>query len=261
MLDDLYAGALSDAEIRLYRYSIADLAEAIEAQQPALDAIGLLSVGNTINVIAEIKRASPSKGFLAEIADPAELAKTYESAGAAAISVLTEERQFMGNLADLAQVRQAVTVPILRKDFIAIEQQVLEARVAGADIVLLIVAGLEQNTLQHLVRFVESFGMTAFVETHNKEEVLRAIDTGSNMIGINARDLSTFDTDRELFATLVDLLPKNALAVAESAVRDITDVVAYAQAGADCVLVGEALVTGDAGTLLSEFISVPKIRL
>jgi indole-3-glycerol phosphate synthase len=261
MLEDLYAGALSDAEERLNKYSIADLSKAIESQQPAMDAIGLLSTGNTINVIAEIKRASPSKGFLAEIADPAELAQIYQAAGAAAISVLTEERQFKGNLADLAQVRQAVTVPVLRKDFIAIEQQVLEARVAGADIVLLIVAGLEQSTLQHLVRFVESFGMTAFVETHNEEEVLRAIDTGVNMIGINARDLSTFGTDRELFATLVDLLPKDSLAVAESAVRDKMDVMAYAKAGADCVLVGEALVTGDASALLSEFISVPKIRL
>ena len=261
MLDDLYAGALSDAEARLTKYSVADLAKAVEAQVPALDAIRLLSSGNSINVIAEIKRASPSKGFLAEIADPAELARTYESAGAAAISVLTEERKFKGTLADLAQVRQAVSVPILRKDFIAIEQQVLEARVAGADIVLLIVAGLDQSTLQHLFRFVESLGMTAFVETHNKEEVLRAIDTGATMIGINARDLTTFETDRDLFASLVDLLPKDAIAVAESAVRNLEDVVAYAKAGADCVLVGEALVTGDAGELLREFTSVPKIRL
>ena len=261
MLDDLYAGALSDAEARLTKYSVADLAKAVEAQVPALDAIRLLSSGNSINVIAEIKRASPSKGFLAEIADPAELARTYESAGASAISVLTEERKFKGTLADLAQVRQAVSVPILRKDFIAIEQQVLEARVAGADIVLLIVAGLDQSTLQHLFRFVESLGMTAFVETHNKEEVLRAIDTGATMIGINARDLTTFETDRDLFASLVDLLPKDAIAVAESAVRNLEDVVAYAKAGADCVLVGEALVTGDAGELLREFTSVPKIRL
>lgn len=261
MLDDLYAGALSDAEARLTKYSVADLAKAVEAQVPALDAIRLLSSGNSINVIAEIKRASPSKGFLAEIADPAELARTYESAGASAISVLTEERKFKGTLADLAQVRQAVSVPILRKDFIAIEQQVLEARVAGADIVLLIVAGLDQSTLQHLYRFVESLGMTAFVETHNKEEVLRAIDTGATMIGINARDLTTFETDRDLFASLVDLLPKDAIAVAESAVRNLEDVVAYAKAGADCVLVGEALVTGDAGELLREFTTVPKIRL
>jgi indole-3-glycerol phosphate synthase len=261
MLDDLYAGALSDAEARLTKYSVSDLTKAAEAQAPALDAIRLLSAGNSINVIAEIKRASPSKGFLAEIADPADLARTYESAGAAAISVLTEERQFKGNLSDLAQVRQAVSVPILRKDFIAIEQQVLEARVAGADIVLLIVAGLEQSTLQHLVRFVESFGMTPFVETHNKDEVLRAIDTGANMIGINARDLSTFDTDRELYSRLADLLPKDSIAVAESAVRNLDDVVAYAKAGADCVLVGEALVTGDAGKLLREFTTVPKIRL
>jgi len=261
MLDDLYAGALSDAEQRLEITSLAELAKIADEQPAPLDAISFLSAGNSINVIAEIKRASPSKGFLAEISNPAELAVTYESSGAAAISVLTEERKFKGSLNDLAEVRKAVRVPVLRKDFIALEQQVLEARAIGADIVLLIVAGLDQATLQHLVRFVESFGMTAFVETHDRDEVLRAIDTGANLIGINARDLSTFDTDRELFATLADLLPRDAVAVAESAVRDVTDVMAYAAAGADCVLVGEALVTGDAGALLSEFISIPKIRL
>jgi len=261
MLDDLYAGALSDAEQRLSNSSLAEIASLAEARPASLDALKVLSEGNTINVIAEIKRASPSKGPLAEIPDPGSFASIYENSGAAAISVLTEERKFKGTLEDLADVRDAVRVPILRKDFIAIEQQVLEARGYGADIVLLIVAGLEQKVLQHLVRFVESFGMTAFVETHNRDEVLRAIDTGANLIGINARDLSTLDTDRELFAFLSDLLPKNAIAVAESAVRDVNDVIAYAAAGADCVLVGEALVTGDAASLLGQFIAVPKIRL
>ena len=261
MLEELYAGALSDAEQRLNESSIAELTALAESRPAPLDAISFLSAGNTINLIAEIKRASPSKGFLAEISDPAALALTYESSGGAAISVLTEEGKFKGSLRDLAEVRKAVRVPILRKDFIAIEQQVLEARATGADIVLLIVAGLDQSTLQHLVRFVESFGMTAFVETHNQDELLRAIDTGANLIGINARDLSTFDTDRELFATLVELLPRSAVAVAESAVRDVADVMAYAAAGADCVLVGEALVTGDAAALLNSFKVIPKIRL
>ena len=261
MLADLYAGALADAESRLETVSIAQLEKLIGQQPEALDAKSVLSSTNHIQVIAEIKRASPSKGDLAEIPDPGALAKVYASNGAAAISVLTEERKFKGSLNDLIAVRSAVQSPILRKDFIAIEQQVLEARAYGADLVLLIVAGLEQNKLQSLFRFVTSLGMTPFVETHNADEILRAIDVGAELIGINARDLSTFDTDRELFAELVDLLPRNSVTVAESAVRNLEDVQNYAKAGADCVLIGEALVTGDAADLLKQIQQVPKIRL
>lgn len=261
MLDDLYAGALADARSRFETVNNTQLEELISNQPPALDAKAHLAATNHIQVIAEIKRASPSKGDLAQIPDPAELAEAYESNGAAAISVLTEERKFKGSLGDLISVRAAVQVPILRKDFIAIEQQVLEARAYGADMVLLIVAGLEQNKLQSLFRFVSSLGMTPFVETHNAEEIHRAVDVGAELIGINARDLSTFDTDRELFASLVELLPRNSIAVAESAVRNLTDVENYAKAGADCVLIGEALVTGDPAELLQQIQQVPKIRL
>lgn len=261
MLQDLYAGAVSDAQARLEHTSIADLDKLIADAKPALNALAHFGSGSNIEVIAEIKRASPSKGDLANIPDAAALASIYESSGASAISVLTEERKFKGSLADLAAVRQAVSIPILRKDFVSLEQQVIEARAYGADLVLLIVAGLEQKALEQLARFVESFGMTPFVETHNSEEVTRAIDVGAKLIGINARDLSTFETDRELFATLADLLPAECIAVAESAVRNQADVVAYANEGADMVLVGEALVTGDTEALLKQFTSVPKIRL
>lgn len=261
MLDDLYAGSLADSQQRAQRISIADLEELVANQSPALDAKKFLSRGNHINVIAEIKRASPSKGDLATIPDASLLAKTYSAAGASAISVLTEERKFKGSLDDMIAVKAAVDIPVLRKDFISSEYQVLEARAFGADLVLLIVAGLNQPQLQHLYRLIGSLGMTALVETHNHEEVLRAIDIGAEVIGINARDLSTFETDRSLFGTLVDLLPTNTIAIAESAVRNTEDVVAYAQAGADCVLVGEALVTGDAKSLIEEFCAVPKIRI
>ena len=261
MLQDLYAGAVLDANARLERTSIANLEHLISQARPALNALTLFGQGTSIEVIAEIKRASPSKGHLAPIADAAALARTYESSGASAISVLTEERKFKGSLEDLVAVRNGVSIPILRKDFVSLEQQVLEARAYGADLVLLIVAGLEQKVLEHLARFVESFGMIPFVETHNAEEVSRAIDTGARLIGINARDLSTFETDRELFASLADSLPSDCIAVAESAVRNQQDVEAYAAAGADMVLVGEALVTGDASELLKQFTSVPKIRL
>ena len=261
MLQDLYAGAEADALARLGQTSIQALDSLIEAVSPAIDCLKSFGGSQTIEVIAEIKRASPSKGDLAPIEDPAALALTYQNAGASAISVLTEERKFKGSLSDLAAVRKAVSIPVLRKDFVSMEQQVLEARAYGADLVLLIVAGLEQSKLQHLVQFVQSFGMTPFVETHSSEEVSRAVDAGAQLIGINARDLSTFETDRGLFQEISSLLPKDCIAVAESAVRNTADVEAYASAGADMVLVGEALVTGDAAQLLEEFTSVRKIRL
>ena len=261
MLQDLYAGAEADALARLEQVTISDLEKLISAASPAISCLQSFGSSSTMEVIAEIKRASPSKGDLAPIPDAAALALTYQEAGASAISVLTEERKFKGSLADLVAVRSKVSIPLLRKDFVSLEQQVLEARAYGADLVLLIVAGLEQDKLVKLARFVESFGMTPFVETHNSEEVSRAIDSGAKLIGINARDLSTFETDRSLFEDLADLLPKDAIAVAESAVRNTQDVEAYSQAGADMVLVGEALVTGNARELLGEFTSVEKIRL
>lgn len=261
MLQDLYAGAEADALARLEQVSFGQLDALISAAKPPINCLASFGKSSAIEVIAEIKRASPSKGDLAPIENPAELAMTYEAAGASAISVLTEQRKFKGSLEDLIDVRAAVSIPILRKDFVSLEQQVLEARAYGADLVLLIVAGLEQSKLEKLARFVESFGMTPFVETHSSEEVQRAIDSGAKLIGINARDLSTFETDRQLFATLAAKLPADCIAVAESAVRNTEDVLAYANAGADMVLVGEALVTGDAKTLLGQFTQVEKIRL
>lgn len=261
MLEDLYAGAEADALARLEQVSIAQLEALISDAAEPIDCLSIFGLSQTIQVIAEIKRASPSKGDLAPIADPAALAATYQSGGASAISVLTEERKFKGSLADLIAVRAAVTIPVLRKDFVSMEQQVLEARAYGADLVLLIVAGLKQDKLVKLARFVESFGMTPFVETHSSDEVRRAVDSGAKLIGINARDLSTFETDRNLFEQLAESLPSDCIAVAESAVRNTDDVSAYARAGADMVLVGEALVTGDARQLLEEFTSVKKIRL
>ena len=258
MLAGLYAGALEDAKARLETRSLAEIERLATTAPAAINAIELLSGGSTMKVLAEIKRASPSRGDLNEISDPVRLALTYEQAGASAISVLTEERKFKGSLTDLESVRAAVKLPLLRKDFIATEHQLLEARAAGADIALLIVAGLEQSELIRLARFTEQLGMTPFIETHSADEVLRAIDAGGVLIGVNARDLSTFETDRNLFEKLVGLLPANSVKVAESAVRSVSDVEHYARAGADVVLVGEALVTNDAAELLADFTSVVK---
>lgn len=258
MLESLYAGSLEDAAKRSESISLAELEKKALARSSALDSLSILGSGSTVSVIAEIKRASPSKGALATISDPAGLAQTYESAGAKAISVLTEQRSFLGSLEDFDAVRESVGVPLLRKDFIANEYQVLEARAHGADIVLLIAAGLEHRVLVRLKDFIESLGMVAFIETHNLAEVELAASIEAKLVGINARDLKTFETDRRLFEQLVDRLPVDAVKVAESAVRGVEDVSNYAQAGADCVLVGEALVTGDAHSLIKAFTQIPK---
>ena len=256
MLEGLFAGSIEDAATRELSLDLKSLELLAESATPALDAISFLAKADHIKVLAEVKRASPSRGDLSTIANPAELAATYQHAGASAISVLTEERKFKGSLADLRAVRAQVSVPVLRKDFIANEYQILEARAAGADIVLLIVAGLPQARLIELKIFIESLGMTAFVETHNADEVKFAVDIDTKLLGVNARDLSTFETDRNLFGKLAHLIPETTIKVAESAVRTADDVRHYREAGADVALVGEALVTGDPEQLLSEFTAI-----
>ena len=243
MLDGLTAGALDDAATRRESVSFAQIERAaLERSQP-IDALAALAPTDHIRVIAEIKRSSPSKGALAAITDAPALARDYAAGGADAISVLTESRKFGGSLADLAAVREAVSTPLLRKDFIAEEYQILEARAFGADIVLLIVAALEQPLLARLHEFANELGLTVLVETHSADEVRRANDIGARLIGVNARNLSTFELDRTLFGEVRPLVADGAIAVAESAVQTIDDVRAYRAAGADVVLVGEALVT------------------
>lgn len=256
MLEELYAGSIQDSARRSETVSVSSLERVIESSPKALDALEFFAPREKIHVLAEIKRASPSKGDLASISNPVALAKEYQASGASGISVLTEERKFKGSLADLKQVRSEVSIPVLRKDFIANEYQLLEARAAGADIALLIVAGLDKSALIRLKRFTEQLGMTAFVETHNRAEVEIALEAGSQFIGVNARDLSTFETDRDLFASLVHLFPEGVIKVAESAVRNSSDVRHYREAGADVVLVGEALVTNDPSTTLRSFLEV-----
>jgi indole-3-glycerol phosphate synthase len=256
VLADLVAGALADAAVRRSVRSLADLEAEATSRAPALDVLEALSPRDTVHIIAEIKRASPSRGALAEIADPASLAEAYQLGGASAISVLTEGRKFGGSLADLEAVRAVSTLPVLRKDFIAEPYQVLEARAAGADLVLLIVAALDQPTLSSLFRLINELGMTPLVEAHSAEEVDRALDLGADIVGVNARDLSTFELDQDLFGSLADMIPSGVIRVAESAVKHPADVAHYRRAGADVVLVGEALVThGDPVHTLREFLA------
>ncbi|WP_394552203.1 indole-3-glycerol phosphate synthase TrpC [Agromyces sp. MMS24-JH15] len=256
MLSELTANAVADARARESLRPLAEVERAALARPAAIDALAALAPADRVKVIAEIKRSSPSRGALATIADPAELARTYELGGASAISVLTEGRKFGGSLADLEAVREAVSLPVLRKDFIATPYQVLEARAAGADLVLLIVAALDDATLGELHSLIGDLGMTALVETHSAEELDRAAALGAKLIGVNARDLTTFELDRDLFGRLADRFPADAIKVAESAVLSASDVAHYRRAGAEAVLVGEALVTGDPLANLSAFLAV-----
>jgi indole-3-glycerol phosphate synthase len=254
LLADLTAGAVEDAEARASARPLADVERAALAQTPAIDALSALAPADRVKIIAEVKRASPSRGDLASIPDPALQASLYERGGASAISVLTEGRRFKGSLADLEAVKAQVTLPVLRKDFIATRYQVWEARASGADIVLLIVAALDQPTLESLHALVVELGMTPLVEAHTADEIDRAAGLGARLIGVNARDLSTFELDRDLFGRLVDRIPADAVKIAESAVLAPADVAHYRAAGADAVLVGEALVTGDPIATLRAFL-------
>ncbi|KQO47028.1 MULTISPECIES: indole-3-glycerol phosphate synthase TrpC [unclassified Frigoribacterium] len=257
MLDDLYAGAVADAAARRESLPFAAVEAAALSREPALDARTALAPADRVKVIAEVKRASPSRGHLSTIADPASLALSYAAGGASAISVLTEGRKFKGSLADLEAVRAAVDVPVLRKDFIADAYQVFEARAAGADLVLLIVAGLEQPRLVELHDLVRQLGMTALIEAHSADEVSRGLDAGATVLGVNARDLTTFELDRDLFGRLSDSIPAGVTRVAESAVSSPDDVAHYRRSGADVVLVGEALVThGDPADAITRFLEV-----
>ncbi|GAA5196649.1 indole-3-glycerol phosphate synthase TrpC [Rugosimonospora acidiphila] len=242
VLDEILAGVREDVAARQQRTPLELVRELAAAAPPPKDAFGLLRAPG-VGVIAEVKRSSPSKGRLAEIPDPAELAGEYAAGGARCISVLTENRWFGGSLEDFDAVRAVVDVPLLRKDFVVSSYQVHEARAHGADLVLLIVAALEQNALMGLLERVESLGMTALVEVHTEDEADRAIAAGARVIGVNARDLRTLEVDREVFERIAPGLPNNIVKVAESGVRGPHDLIRYASAGADAVLVGEGLVT------------------
>jgi indole-3-glycerol phosphate synthase len=242
VLDDILDGVRFDLDQRMSIVPIEELKERAERVPRPREAYCVLK-GESVAVIAEVKRASPSKGALAEIADPATLAREYELGGAHCISVLTEGRRFGGSLTDLGSVRAAVEVPVLRKDFVVSSYQIWEAKAYGADLVLLIVAALEQSALVSLVERAQSLGLTPLVEVHEADEVRRALDAGARVVGVNARNLKTLEVDRSAFARLAPMIPDDCVKVAESGVRDAHDLIAYAEAGADAVLVGESLVT------------------
>ncbi|MEQ8677521.1 MAG: indole-3-glycerol phosphate synthase TrpC [Aggregatilineales bacterium] len=218
---------------------------------------------DTVSLIAEVKKASPSKGVLIENFDPAQLGIIYAENGAAAISVLTDVDFFQGKLDYLRHVRAAVNVPVLRKDFIIDSYQVYEGRAAGADAILLIVAALEDQHMAGLHAQIVELGMSALVEVHNEAEMERALKLGATLIGINNRDLKTFEVDLNTSARVASIVPDNVTLVAESGIRDAEDVVHMGKIGAHAVLVGESLVRtqhirDDLAGRVREFSSQPR---
>ena len=242
VLDEILDGVRADLADRQRHVSLDQLKEMARRAPSPRDAMAALKAEG-VSVIAEVKRASPSRGQLAAIADPAALASDYEAGGAKVISVVTETRRFGGSLADLGAVRRAVQVPLLRKDFVVSSYQLWEARAYGADLVLLIVAALEQSALVSLVERAVSIGLLPLVEVHAEPELDRALEAGATVIGVNARNLATLKVDRGIFGRLAGRIPDGIVKVAESGVRGPRDLLAYAASGADAVLVGESLVT------------------
>ena len=241
VLDDIVDGVRRDLAEREAAVPLADLRAALsDADAPRDPLPHLRSAGSS--VIAEVKRRSPSKGDLAEIPDPAALAVEYAAGGAAAISVLTEQRRFGGSLADLRAVRAAVDTPLLRKDFIVSTYQLVEARAAGADLALLIVAALDDDTLRRLHDEARELGLAVLVEVHDEAETARAVALGAELVGVNARNLKTLAVDPDTFGRLAPLVPDDRVLVAESGIMSPTDVKRFVSEGARAVLVGEALV-------------------
>lgn len=243
VLESIIDGVREDLAVRQAKVSQSQLEAKIGDVALALPAADQLR-NSTFSVISEVKRSSPSKGHLAEISSPQTLAQQYEEGGAAVVSVLTEERRFSGTLADLDIVRANIEIPILRKDFMVTEYQILEARAHGADVILLIVAGLDQTQLRDFNDIALGLGMSVLVEIHDEAELDRAMDISPALLGVNARNLKTLEVDLAVCKRLIPMIPKDIVAVAESGIATIDDVIMLARGGADAILVGEALVRG-----------------
>jgi indole-3-glycerol phosphate synthase len=241
ILDDILARTRADLAVRRAARPIADLEATAAARPPVRSLAHALRRPDQIACIAEFKRRSPSAGWIAEAADPAATAGAYAAGGAQALSILTDGPFFGGNLDDLGRARAVCELPVLRKDFIVDRYQIVEARAAGADAILLIVAALTDPEISALLAAAREIGLEALVEAHDADEVRRAVAAGAAIIGINNRDLRTFIVDRDLACRLRPQVPPDKIVVAESGIRDAADVARLRAAGIDAMLVGETL--------------------
>jgi indole-3-glycerol phosphate synthase/phosphoribosylanthranilate isomerase len=242
-LEQIVARSRSDLEQRKGQRPLEQIQEMASAQPAPRDALAVLRTPHAVQIIAEVKRASPSRGLLAPNFDPVRLAQTYEAGGAALISVLTEPHFFQGAPAYLAAIKQAVGLPVLCKDFFFDEYQVYEARLWGADLILLICALLDDEQLRHLLATARRLGMRCLVETHSATEVYRAVQLGAEIIGVNSRDLRTFELHPGLLRNLRRLIPADRVLVAESGIHSVADARRLARYDIQAMLVGESLVT------------------
>ena len=255
MLDEIIAQKREEVEQRKKALPLTYLKERIAQQKPPLDFARALK-GDHIRLIAEVKQASPSRGILCPNFNPTKLATTYAQGGAAAISVLTEKNYFKGSIEHLAEIRQEVTTPVMRKDFIFDPYQVYESCAHGADALLLIVAILSQEQLKELLSLSHSLKLGCLVEVHNEAEVGRALLSGAEIIGINNRDLNTFTVNLNTTHRLRSLMPKEKIVVSESGIKSQSDVKKLKRWGVNAILVGEALVTSnDVLTKMRELVS------
>jgi len=255
LLEAVVAAARRAAERRAQSPAGRDVDRAAAGREPGGVAFEASLTKPGVRVIAECKRRSPSKGILRRQYDPAAIARGYSEAGAAAVSVLTEPTFFDGAVEHLRAVRDVVDLPLLRKDFIVTEFQVVEARAFGADAVLLIVAALEAPALGRLVAFAHSLGLAALVEVHDRDEAQRAVDAGARVIGVNSRNLKTLEVAGSVFEQVADAVPDVVVAVAESGLRSAEDLVRVSRLGYDAFLVGERLMAApDPSTALRELI-------
>jgi indole-3-glycerol phosphate synthase len=239
VLSQIIEGVLEDVEKRFV--PINQLREQLESAPKLRGAFRALNQDG-MRLIAEVKRSSPSKGNLAEINDPKQLAGKYQEGGADLISVLTEQRRFKGSITDLTSVRLSVEVPVLRKDFIVTEFQVIESRLLGADLILLIVAGLPKSQLIDFYQISTELGMDVLVEIHDMDEAERALEIGAKIIGVNSRNLKTLEVSEKTFEKIIPTLPAEVLKVAESGISTRQQVEMVEHLGAKAVLIGESLV-------------------
>ena len=255
MLEGVLANKRREIEVLRTQTSASSLAAIIAQLPPARDFRSAIKAQPGIAIIAEIKHKSPSRGILNSSFDPAMLANSYQQAGARAVSVLTDAEYFGGSLDDLRAVRRSVNLPILQKDFILDELQLFEARAVGADAVLLIVAALSRKVLSSLYNKAIELGLQALVEVHSESEAQLAIDVGADIIGINNRDLHTFNVSLEVTARIAPLLPSHVTIVSESGIRTNENLDLVRRFGVHAALVGQSLVTSaDPGTKLRQLI-------
>tara|TARA_Y100000590_G_C15618970_1_gene976834 strand:+ start:137 stop:967 length:831 start_codon:yes stop_codon:yes gene_type:complete len=253
ILDELVDGVKDDLSLSKSEINESDLRKSLNDIPPTVSMIDALKLNSTriarksscINVIAEVKKASPSKGLLVNEFSPSNIATTYEESGASAVSVLTEKRKFLGSLSDLSEVAASVKIPVMRKEFIFDPYQIFEARASGADAILLIATILETNLLADLRLLATEYGMDALVEVYTEKDLERALEADSKIIGVNNRDLKTFKVDTRntlnIFSNLSASEKKNLVLVSESGINSWLDVEPLVEAGIDAILVGESL--------------------